>query len=316
MKSERELNKYIKMLSSGNPRALSRLISLIENGSEYTNAIMHAIHSKIGSAWRIGVTGPPGAGKSSLIDCLLGHLREKNFKVGIIAIDPSSPFTGGAVLGDRIRMQKHSVDSGVFIRSVGTRGSHGGLSRSAYRIAGLYDAAGYDYVILETVGVGQTELDVIKIADTTIVVLVPESGDAIQTMKAGLMEIADIFVVNKSDRPGAEDAVNNLRALVDISAKTGGWKQPVVLTNSINGSGIDELFKCLEEHRRYLNKTGKDNENRKILKREELMDLIQDSIKSRIEKVLRSKSMSKILQEVEEGKKSPYQVVKKILSKI
>jgi LAO/AO transport system kinase len=277
---------------------------------------MHAIHSKIGSAWRIGVTGPPGAGKSSLIDCLLGHLREKNFKVGIIAIDPSSPFTGGAVLGDRIRMQKHSVDSGVFIRSVGTRGSHGGLSRSAYRIAGLYDAAGYDYVILETVGVGQTELDVIKIADTTIVVLVPESGDAIQTMKAGLMEIADIFVVNKSDRPGAEDAVNNLRALVDISAKTGGWKQPVVLTNSINGSGIDELFKCLEEHRRYLNKTGKDNENRKILKREELMDLIQDSIKSRIEKVLRSKSMSKILQEVEEGKKSPYQVVKKILSKI
>lgn len=316
MKSRKELNSSIKKLLVGDTFSLSRLISLVENNNKYTNTIMDAVYSRIGFAHRIGITGPPGAGKSSLIDCLLAYLRSRNFRVGIIAIDPSSPFTGGAVLGDRIRMQKHSVDSGVFIRSVGSRGSHGGLSRSAYRIAGLYDAAGYDYTILETVGVGQTELDVIKIADTTVVVMVPESGDSIQTMKAGLMEIADIFVVNKSDRPGAEDVVNNLKVLVEMSGKPMEWKQPVVLTNSIKGTGIDELFKYLEEHRKYLSKTGKDNEKRKILKREELIDLIQTAIKSRVENLLKSKYIFGIVKEVEEGEKSPYQVIRKIISKI
>ncbi len=316
MKSKNDIKVYIKRLLSGDSLALSRLISLVENESRYTSAVMDAIHGKMGKSWKIGITGPPGAGKSSLIDCLVEYMRGKNLRIGIIAIDPSSPFTGGAVLGDRIRMQKHTLDSGVFIRSVGSRGSHGGISRSAYRIAGLYDAAGYDYTILETVGVGQTELDVIKIADTTVVVLVPESGDSIQTMKAGLMEIADIFVVNKEDRPGADDAVNNLRALVEMSGESSGWKQPVVLTNSIKGIGIDELFRCIEEHKKYLMKSGKDNEKSVILRREELLDLIERNLQQRVEKLLRSKDMKKMLSEVEEGKRSPYQVVKEILSRI
>lgn len=316
MKSKRELNKYIKRLFSGDPVALSRLISLVENNSELTNTVMDAIYSKIGTAWRIGVTGPPGAGKSSIIDCLVKFLRERRFRVGIIAIDPSSPFTGGAVLGDRIRMQKHSLDSGVFIRSVGTRGSHGGLSRSAYRIAGLYDAAGYDYIILETVGVGQTELDVIKIADTTVVVLVPESGDAIQTMKAGLMEIADIFVVNKSDRPGADEAVNNLKIIVEMSLKPERWQQPVIATNALTGAGIEMLVKQIGEHRKYLERTGGDKEKRAQLRREELIEIIHSELKANIEKLLRSREISRIIKDVEKGSKSPYQVVKKIIDKI
>lgn len=316
MKSRKELNSSIKKLFTGDTISLSRLISLVENNNEHTNTIMDAVHPRIGFAHRIGITGPPGAGKSSLIDCLLEYLRSRNFRVGIIAIDPSSPFTGGAVLGDRIRMQKHTLDSGVFIRSVGSRGSHGGISRSAYRIAALYDAAGFDYTILETVGVGQTELDVIKIADTTVVVLVPESGDSIQTMKAGLMEIADIFVVNKSDRPGAEDVVNNLKVIVEMTARPMEWRQPVVLTNSIRGTGIDDLFRYIEEHRRYLSKTGKDNEKRRKLKREELMDLIQTALKSRVENLLKSRYISKIVEDVEEGRKSPYQVIERIISKI
>jgi len=316
LKSKKELNSFIQKLFAGDPIALSKLISLVESNDKYTNAIMEAVYPGIGFAHRIGITGPPGAGKSSLIDCLLVYLRSKNFKVGIIAIDPSSPFTGGAVLGDRIRMQKHSLDSGVFIRSLGSRGSHGGLSRSAYRIAGLYDAAKYDYTILETVGVRQTELDVIKIADTTVVVLVPESGDSIQTMKAGLMEIADIFVVNKSDRPGAEDVLNNLKVLVEMSAKPMEWRQPIVLTNSIKGTGIDELFKYIGEHRKFLTRSGKDNEKKKILRREELIHLIQTGMKSRVENLLKSKNMLKIIRDVEEGKKSPYQVISEILAKI
>lgn len=316
MKSKKELDKYIRALIAGDTLALSRLISLVENNSEFTNAIMDAVHSMIGTAWRIGITGPPGGGKSSLIDCLIQYLRRRDFRVGIIAIDPSSPFTGGAVLGDRIRMQKHSVDTGVFIRSVGSRGGHGGLSHSAYRIAGLYDAAGYDYTILETVGVGQTELDVIKIADTTIVVLVPESGDSIQTMKAGLMEIADIFVVNKEDRPGADVAARNLRALVEMSSKPTEWKQPVILTNSVKGTGIDELFKYIQEHRDYLKRTGEANEKRKILRKEELIELVQLALKSRVEKLLKTDEFLKIVKDVENGKKSPYQVIKKISQKI
>lgn len=316
MKSRKELNSSIKKLLAGDAIALSRLISLVENNDKYTNTIMDAVHRKGGFAHRIGITGPPGAGKSSLIDCLVGYLRSKKFKVGIIAIDPSSPFTGGAVLGDRIRMQKHSVDPGVFIRSVGSRGSHGGLSRSAYRIAELYDAAGFNWTILETVGVGQTELDVIKIADTTVVVLVPESGDSIQTMKAGLMEIADIFVVNKSDRPDAEDVVSNLKALVDMSCKANEWRQPVVLTNSITGSGIEELMRYIEEHREYLINSGKSYEKRKRLKREDLIDLVEIAIKSRVECLLKSKNFSKFIKAVEDGDKSPYQVVGEIISRI
>lgn len=311
-----ELQKLIKSLLEGNPYALSKLITIVENGGKESDRVMDAIHSKVGYSYRIGITGPPGAGKSSIIDCLIEKLREKGKRVGIIAIDPTSPFTGGAVLGDRIRMQNHALDSGVFIRSVGSRGSHGGLSQATSKIVGLYDAAGFDYAILETVGVGQTELDVIKIVDTTVVVLVPESGDSIQTMKAGLMEIADIFVVNKSDRPGAEEAVGNLRNIVEMFNAKEGWKQPVLLTNALTGDGIKELLNEIENHRTYLNKTGKHEEKRRALRREELFSLIEAELWKRVKGLIESQKLANLVKQVEEGKISPYKLVQKIIDSI
>jgi len=316
LKSQKDLKKLIKNLFKGDIISLSRLITLVENSEDETLRIMHEIHKHTGRARRIGITGPPGAGKSSLIDLLVEKMRSGDKRVGIIAIDPSSPFTGGAVLGDRIRMQKHSTDPGVFIRSVGSRGSHGGISRSAYRIAALYDAAGYDYIFFETVGVGQTELDVIKIADTVVVVLVPESGDSIQTMKAGLMEIADIFVVNKSDRPGAEEVAKNLSSMVDMSVQRSAWKQPVILTNALTGHGVDGLVDAINRHTEFLKKTGEDREKRGRLRREELIDLLHRMVQAKIDRLFKSKAISGMVKDVEEGKKSPYEVVDKILSRI
>ena len=207
---------------SGDRLALSRLISQVEGRSKDLLSIMSQVQERCGNAYCIGVTGPPGAGKSTLVDRLISHLRKKGKKVGVVAIDPSSPFSGGAVLGDRIRMQEHSGDDGVFIRSLGSRGSHGGLSRATRAVVKLYDAFGMDYVLVETVGVGQTELDIMEIADTTIVILTPESGDAIQTLKAGILEIADIFVVNKADRERATWMQAELRAMLELGGRTAG----------------------------------------------------------------------------------------------
>jgi LAO/AO transport system kinase len=232
----------------GERKSLARLISLVENDSPALSEIIEVIRPHLGKAYRIGITGPPGGGKSTLVDKLTSTIRSKGLSVGIIAVDPSSPITGGAVLGDRIRMQRHYLDSGVFIRSMASRGSYGGLSEAAEATVNLLDAFGTDVIIIETVGVGQTELSIRGIADIVVLILVPESGDDMQAMKAGLLEIADIIVVNKADHEGAETLAAELRATLGV--KPGKSEPSIMTTQAINGVGIEELYEIIDKRRK------------------------------------------------------------------
>ena len=252
--TEREL---LDRFEAGDRRALARALSWVENQRPGFEGLLHSLHGRLGHAYRAGITGPPGAGKSTLTEKYVLRLRERDLKVGILAVDPSSPFTGGALLGDRIRMQDLTLDEGVFIRSMASRGRLGGLATTSLEAADLVEAFGFDVVIHETVGVGQTERDVVSAADTTVVVLVPESGDSIQAMKAGLMEIADVFVVNKADRPGADKLARALKATLGLrAAPDDGWEPPIVRTVAVEGQGIDELDAAIEAHREHGRKTG------------------------------------------------------------
>lgn len=324
-----------------NIRGLARLITSIESRDKA--ALRELARLSGGKVRVLGITGPPGAGKSTLADCVIKHLRKKGARVGVVAIDPSSPFSGGALLGDRIRMQGHAGDSGVFIRSVGSRGSHGGLSRATRDIVRAMAAYGMEYIIVETVGVGQTELDIMEIADVTVVVLVPESGDMIQTMKAGLLEIADIFVVNKADRSGAEQMKIWLTSMFDIGvgldaeaikhhgdlipplpATTtlagrkkggeGGFKDtPVLLTQANKGEGVDELMDKIGAGFEFAkNNEGRKKRKRQIL-RQEFFDMCAEEFKERlISKSARDKNLKALLTDIENGKKAPYEALKVI----
>ncbi len=247
----------IDRFKQGNRMALSKLITLIESDSLAGAEVLSALDDGDGrESCVIGVTGPPGAGKSTLLNRIISYLRRRGHRVGVVAIDPSSPFTGGAMLGDRIRMIGHSADEGVFIRSLGTRGVTGGLSAATRDTISLYRAFGMDYVLVETVGVGQTELDVVEHADTVVVVLVPEAGDSIQAMKAGLMEIGDVFVVNKSDRLGAKKLATEIEQTAIAPRREGEWRPRVVLTQAVEGRGIEELMEAVHEHRNWLRESS------------------------------------------------------------
>lgn len=258
--------EIVKEILSGNKRALARAITIVENedleGQKNKEQLLKEIYPYTGKAYIIGITGSPGAGKSSLVNKLTEHIRRLGLTVGILAVDPTSPFTGGALLGDRIRMQDHFLDPGVFIRSMGTRGSLGGLAKSTKDVVKVLDAFGMDIIIIETVGVGQSELDVMYAADSTVVVLTPGAGDVVQTLKAGIMEIADIFAVNKADMVGADKVVTQVEAMLDLKDDM-KWRPPVVKVVSTSNQGLDSLYEAIEKHRKYLEKTGELDKVRK-----------------------------------------------------
>ncbi|MCS7230344.1 MAG: methylmalonyl Co-A mutase-associated GTPase MeaB [Candidatus Kryptonium sp.] len=283
----------IQKVINGNFRAISKAISIVENESESSEELLKEIYKYTGRAYKIGITGPPGAGKSSIVFQLTKLLRNENAKVGIIAVDPTSPFTGGSLLGDRVRMNELSLDEGVFIRSMASRGSLGGLSKKAIEAGDILDAGGFDYVIFETVGVGQSELDVVKVADTIVVVLVPESGDSIQAMKAGLMEIADIFVLNKSDREGADIAVNAIKSVLSLRIKKDEWEVEIVKTIGNTGVGVDELLNLIKKHREFLQKTSEFEKRRK----EKLKLKVKEIVEEKLREDFWTKDRLKILEE-------------------
>lgn len=308
--------KLVDMMLRGDRVALARLMTLAESRHESLPGILERLNSRGDVSYIIGITGPPGAGKSTIADKLIGAYREAGKRIGVIAVDPSSPFSGGSILGDRVRMHEHSMDDGVFIRSLSSRGFRGGLARSVKEMIKLYGAFGMDYVIVETVGVGQTELAIIDVADTVLVVLVPEAGDAVQTMKAGLMEIADIFVVNKADREGANIIAGEIKSVISIKSSKCGWVPPVLLTSAHMNVGIGDLKEEVENHKDYLLSTGQFKKNREKRKEEEFSFIIKESIEMEIGKKLKSKEIKEIYELVKSGEIDPYEGAKRVISNI
>jgi len=310
-------NDITDRVLQGDIRSIARLISLAENNDPCAKDAMKKLHPHTGHAHVIGITGVMGSGKSTLICELSRIYREQGKKVGIIAVDPTSPFSGGALLGDRIRMQELAMDDDVFVRSLGTRGMLGGLTSAVYDVVEIFDAAGKDIIFVETVGVGQAEVDIIKIADTTLVVVVPGLGDSIQTLKAGVMEIADIYVVNKADRQGVEQTVAELMSLVDISCMDADRSIPIVETVAKDKKGIKDVIEEIETHKNYLKNSKKFDKKRRLRYEAELVEIIRKKLMNFIfdEEKFKEK-IENLLDRISKKQIDPYTAAEKILEKI
>jgi LAO/AO transport system kinase len=325
-------------LLAGKTAALARAISVVENARPGFEQLLAKVHGSVGRARRIGLTGPPGAGKSTLMERLVAAYRAEGLRVAVIAVDPTSPFTGGALLGDRIRMESIALDEGVYIRSMGSRGSLGGLATSTREVCDLLDAAGFDRILVETVGVGQSELDVARIADATVLVLVPESGDSIQTLKSGIMEVADVFVVNKADRPGAEKLRQELEVMLGIrkgnafrhipahhgvraglsndraSERPAGWEHPVLLTSATKGEGVAELIAALDRRFDWLARTGELSQRRRRRLLDRTREVVDRATRRWVwEETGAEGHVAGRLDDVAEGRASPYDVAAEVL---
>ncbi len=318
MRRRREwtLERLAEGVRAGDRLALARSITLVENADPLAYDLVRDLYGDTGRAYAIGVTGPPGVGKSSLISALVRHIRRLGQTVGVISVDPSSPFSQGALLGDRIRLSDHFLDPGVFIRSMGTRGHLGGLAEAALQATLVLDAAGKDLVFLETVGAGQSEIEVIGVADTVLLVLMPGSGDSVQALKAGIMEIPDVIAVNKLDHPAAKTMVNEVRSILSLDRER-EWRPPIVLTEAVRGENVEKLWAAIEKHRAHLDETGRLEERRRDNLRGEVFALASARAKEHlVREVSGNAELDRLLEEVHSRRLDPLTAVREILQRV
>jgi LAO/AO transport system kinase len=307
------VDELLARARDGDTRSIARLITRIENGGPDAVRTLREIAGLAGGARVIGITGAPGSGKSTTTSALIGRLRGRGERVAVLAVDPSSPFTGGALLGDRIRMQQHATDPGVYIRSMASRGHLGGLAATTPQVVRVLDAVGFDVVIIETVGVGQSEVEIAATADTSVVLVAPGMGDAVQAAKAGILEIGDVFAVNKADREGADSTARELRHMIDLGAR-GEWKPPVVKTIASTGEGIDALVEALDDHGRWLESSGERHQRRLRRIREEIIALVIGSVREQV--AVRAADLDRLTVEVLDGRIDPFDAAERILALI
>lgn len=308
------MDRLLQDLLKGDTRALSRVITRVENRSADSLDILRQLFPHTGKSQIIGVTGSPGSGKSTLVDRLAAEFRKKNNTVGIIAVDPSSPFTGGAILGDRIRMQTLGVDPGVYIRSMATRGHLGGLAAATADVAAVLEAAGKDPVLIETVGVGQDEIDIVKLAEISIVVLVPGMGDDIQALKAGIMEIGDIFVINKCDRPGVEKMERAILGLLSLGHRADGWQPPIVKTTATKGEGVAELLEAIDRYYVFFRNSISRSRKKQEAERQRLINLLEERlVNTAVEQIFPDGELNDLVNAIAERRQDPYSVVEQII---